>query len=252
MGDDAADILVLDEKMVEIERISIFPKGISARLPKAFKADIEASLILTRNGIASILFLGSGSLSPHRDTAFLFNPQTKKVENVSMRGFYQQLRAQLSDLNIEAATSIENSMLIGIRANRSNPTNYLILAKNNYNSFQYTKKIKIQLGIDQVGISGMDYDEKGDILFMTFSTEDTVNSYDDGKIGESYLAVIENTKQRLTEVNFTISSIYKLSDFHSDFKSQKIESISIHSDQRKLHLVADDDKGNTTFFTLGF
>lgn len=252
MGDDAADILVLDEMMVEKERIPIFPKGISTRLPKASKADIEASLILRRNGTSSILFLGSGSLSPQRDTAFLFNPKTKKVENVNMTGFYQQLRTQLSDLNIEAATSIENNLLIGVRANRSNPDNYLVLAKHDDNSYQFTRKIKIQLSINQAGISGMDYDEKSDVLFITFSTEDTANSYDDGNIGESYLAVIKNAKQLLKEANLTIPFTYKLSDLHSDFKGQKIESVSLHGNERRLHLVADDDKGNTKFFTLGF
>jgi len=252
MGDDAAEILVLNAKLDEIERIAIFPKGISVRLPKTLKADIEASVVLRQDGIESIIFMGSGSFSPQRDTAFSFNPISKLVKRMDMTAFYDQIRVQLSDLNIEAATSVGNNLLIGVRANRSHPDNNLVMAKPVENSYQVDRKIKIQLSIDQAGISGMDYDEKGDVLFITFSTEDTVNSYDDGEIGESYLAIIPGAKLLLQMQSLNVTSLIKLSDIHAEFKNQKIESVSLTGEDRKLLLVADDDQGNTKFFEIKF
>ncbi len=252
MGDDAAEILVLNEKMDETERIPIFPKGDSSRLPKASKADIEASVTIDHEGTDSVLFLGSGSLSPQRDSAFLLNPKTKAVRRMDLKRFYDQLRTQFQDLNIEAATAIESKLLIGIRANKSHPDNYLVLAGQTGISYEFQRKIKIQLSIDQAGISGLDYDEKRDVLFITFSTEDTANSYDDGNIGESYLAALQNARQLLKGTGLIIPSLIKLTDLHSEFRSQKIESVSLKGDERKLLLVADDDQGNTKLFTLGF
>jgi hypothetical protein len=252
MGDDAAEILLLNDRMDETERIPLFPKGDTNRLPKASKADIEASAIINYEGTDSILFLGSGSLSPHRDSAFLLNPKTKAVRRLDMRGFYDQLRTQLEDLNIEAAASMENNLLIGVRANKRYPDNYLVLAERAGNSYKFQRKIKIALAIDEAGISGLDHDAKRDVLFITFSTEDTANSYDDGNIGESYLAVLTNAKQLLMGSSLVIPSLTKLTDLHSEFKSQKIESVSLKGDERKLLLVADDDRGNTKLFTLGF
>jgi hypothetical protein len=252
MGDDAAEILVLDETMRELDRITIFTRGESARLPKAFKADIESSLILSQNGTDSILFLGSGSVSPHRDSAFLFNPKTKAVRRMDMSAFYAQLREHFSDLNIEAATSVGNSLLLGVRANGSHPDNYLVFANLIDDSFTIARRIKMDLPVNDAGISGMDYDEERDILFLTLSSEATLNAYDDGLIGESFLAAVPNAKQALEETSLTVPSVYRLSDLHDELKTQKIESVSLMGRERKLLLVADDDQGNTKFFTLEF
>lgn len=86
MGDDAAEILVLNKKLEEIDRVEIFSKGEELRLPKTSKADVESSVVLVRQSKPAVLFLGSGSLSPHRDSTFIFDPELKKVTRIDTKG----------------------------------------------------------------------------------------------------------------------------------------------------------------------
>ncbi len=252
MGDDAAEILVLNDNMNELERIRIFPAGEHIRLPKDSKADVESSAIINHDGKPSVLFLGSGSRSPHRDSAFLLETKLKKVERIDTRTFFDELRMEVKDLNIEAASVAGSELLLGLRANKSYPENYIALADFGGLNFKYNRKIAIQLPLHGAGISGMDYDEKGDVLFVTFSSEDTSNSYDDGEIGESYLAIITYASQALKEDKLAITKLIMLSELSPEFIDQKIESVSLTGDPRKLMLVADDDKGNTKIFTLSY
>lgn len=252
MGDDASEILVLNEAMQEYERIMLFTKGDSLRTPKATKADIEASLIVNHEKVESILFFGSGSVTPHRDSAFLFNSIIKEIERIDYSEFYNQLRTNFAQLNIEAATLIDDNFLLGIRANISNPNNFIAVASSDIFSPKFKRKIEIKFSITlEIGISGMDYDSKSDQLFITFSSEDTTNAFDDGKVGDSYLAIIEDSKRKLLHNELVITSLIKLADIDSVFTEQKIEGVCATTDNRLL-LVSDDDLGNTRIFNLSF
>jgi len=252
MGDDASEILVLNDKLEEVERIKLFPKDENIRIPKAIKADIEASVVFSQNGIDSILFFGSGSVSPHRDYAYLFEPESKSISRIDFSNFYDQLRIQFAQLNIEAATMLGNSLALGIRGNRSHPDNYIALANPGKLSPEFKRKVLIKLPVEHTGISGMDYDSERDILFITFSSESTSNSYDDGEIGESYLAIIQDAADHIEKNELHISALTKLSDLGPEFKLQKIESVSLTGDNRQLLVVADNDQGNTNLFRIGF
>ncbi len=252
MGDDASDILILNNKLVEVERVPLFPKDENIRIPKANKADIEASVVIRQNGSEGILFLGSGSVSPHRDHAYLFEPESKSIRRVDFSDFYDQLRNQFAQLNIEAATMLGNSLALGIRANRSYPDNYIVLAIPGKISPEFRRKVLLKLPVEHAGISGMEYDGVQDILFITFSSESTTNSYDDGEIGESYLAIIQDAADQIQKNELYISSLSKLSDLGTEFKFQKVEAVSLTGDNRQLLLVADNDQGNTNLFRIGF
>lgn len=252
MGDDASDILVLNDQLKEIERIQLFTRGQNVRTPKATKADIESSVVITKEGVKSILFLGSGSLSPHRDKAFLFNPNNKKSITIDLTGFYNQLRANLSQLNIEAATMIGDDLVLGIRANASHPENFFVLSSVDAISPAFKRKILINMPVKGAGISGMDYDQEHDMLFVTFSTENTSDSFLDGAIGESYLAIITDARKQFQKTEFNIPSLTKLANLSPDFSHQKIESVTLVRGKRQLLLVADDDLGETRLFEVGF
>ena len=252
MGDDASEMLVLDELLGETKRLQVFPKGKDFRIPKLIKADIEASAVIDQDGKQGILFLGSGSLIPHRDSAFFFDPENSKVKRLDYSRFYDQLRTQLKQLNIEAATVMGGNLILGIRANTSYPDNYLVVATATIAAPEFKRKIHLKLPVENTGISGMDYDPQNDILFMTFSSESTPNAVDDGPAGESYMAIIPEAMGQFQNSDLTIPSLIKLSDLSSDFTHQKIESISLINGERQLLLVADDDIGNTKFFRLNF
>ena len=250
MGDDASEIMLLNEEMQEVERVSLLAKGETMRTPKATKADIEASLIVDYENEAVILFFGSGSLTPHRDSAFLFNPNTKQITQINYTAFYNQLRMEVAHLNIEAATLVNNHFLLGIRANNSSPYNTIAVASSDIFLPVFKHKIQIKLPLNlPVGISGMDYDFKTDRLFMTFSSEDTSNALDDGQVGDSYLAMVENAAQKLLNTELSLDFMVNLTDLDAVFTAQKIEGVSLIASNR-LILVADDDLGNTRIFTM--
>ncbi|WP_155975824.1 DUF6929 family protein [Daejeonella oryzae] len=252
MGDDASEILVLNDSLEETDRIKLFDDNPNQRIPKNLKADIEASALINFNERKSILFFGSGSLIPHRDSAFLFNPDDNKIEKINYSKFYDQLRRHFSQLNIESAASIGEELILGIRANASSPDNFLVVATSDDLLPVYKRRIYIHIPVKNTGISGMDYDSQQDILYMTFSSENTSNAFDDGEIGESYLAIIDDAKAQLQSDKIHISALTKLSDLSSEFKNQKIEGVCLLKEHSQLLLVADDDKGNTGLFRLGF
>ncbi len=252
MGDDSAEILVLNENMEETGRILIFPKGEKLRLPKDSKADIEASVVINEESKPAVLFLGSGSLSPHRDSSFLLYPELNQVVRIDTKIFFDELRLQVNDLNIEAAAMLNGELLLGLRANTTYPENSIAIAEKREQSFSFKRRVLIESSLRNAGISGMDYDKEEDILFLTFSSEDTSNAYDDGQIGESYLAFLPNAKEALKQEKLILSNIIELSSLSSEFRNQKIESVSLTSEDRKLMLVADDDQGNTKIFTVRY
>lgn len=252
MGDDATDILVLNDKLEELERIPLFPKAGTARIPKPLKADLESSVVIRQNGTQCILFLGSGSVSPYRDSAYLFVPETKNIRRIDFSGFYDQLRKQFAELNIEAAAMLGDELILGIRGNRTNPDNYIVLANPGKLPPEFKRKVLVKLPVEYAGISGMDYDGEQDILFITLSSESTPNAYDDGQIGESYLAIIQDARKQIQENELNISSLTKLSDLSPELGFQKIESVTQTGDKRQLLLVADNDLGNTDLFRIGF
>lgn len=252
MGDDASEVLVLNAELKEIERIEIFPRAKEMRLPKDSKADVESSVLIDYNGKPAVLFFGSGSHSPYRDSAFLLEYETKQVKRIDTKIFFDELRAEVQDLNIEAATRLGNELLMGLRGNMTYPENYIAVSALNDLSFKFKRKIFIDSPFKHAGISGMELDPKADILFITFSSEETSNSYDDGKIGESYLAIISNAQQALQDDELIIDKAITLSELSPEFAGQKIESVSLTNSPRRLLFVADDDLGNTKLFTIRF
>ena len=252
MGDDSAEILVLNQDMEETGRIEIFIKGDEMRLPKDTKADVESSVAVNYQGKSAVLFLGSGSFSPHRDSIFLMDPELKQVTRIDSQKFYDSLRLEVNELNIEAAAMIDEELLLGLRANTSHPENYIAIAEIKELTFTFKRKILIQSSFENAGISGMDYHQDDDILFITFSSEDTSNAYDDGQIGESYLALVTDARSALKQQKLMLNRVVKLSDLSPEFRDQKIESVSLMNGHRKLMLVADDDKGQTKIFTIKY
>ena len=103
------------------------------------------------------------------------------------------------------------------------------------------------------GVSGLDYSDRSDRLFLTVSTENTYSSFADGTIGKSYLWIIDNisSKRRLAAIN--PNRIIDLESIDKRFEGHKIESVCIFAETKRLYrlaLVADDDTGTSILFTL--
>lgn len=255
-GDDASDILIMDKKWRELGRIKIFefPEG---RIPKSVKSDLEATTIVFRNEIPHLLILGSGTREEHRNKAILVNLESNNFSEHGIEVFYNRLRDEgITDLNIESAAVVEDLLILGNRGKKKNEANKIVITQPDFFMHPETAEIRIipiELEEEMAELSGLTYSEKNDVLLYTASTEDHENSYEDGKIGDSYFGVIENAYRKLYRRKVRINQQVRLSEIHDQFIGQKIESVCIQTDKRnrmKLHLVADNDKGGSFFFKV--
>jgi hypothetical protein len=126
VGDDAKELLLMNKRWKEKERISLF-SSTEDRIPKKQKADLEATALVFIEHIPHLLVLGSGSLEP-RNKAVLMNLQNRELSFIDLTIFYSRLQnSGLTDLNIEGATLINNRLVLANRGNKKNPSNHLIV-----------------------------------------------------------------------------------------------------------------------------
>lgn len=259
VGDDSREVLVLNKRWKELERVPLLP-GTESRLPKQTKSDLEATTIVTINRIPRLLVLGSGSLEKNRNKAILFDLDSYLKDEFDLTPFYNRLqKAGIKALNVEAAALVEDHILLGNRGNRKNPVNQLIITRNAFWKHQQQAEISVvdlELPLKDtkgIGISGLAYSLLNDTLIFTASTEQTDNAADDGSIGDSYLGIIENASRKIGRKSLKVNELINLGEVHELFKGFKIESACIQSEKNnnlKLHLVADNDTGKSYLFKL--
>ena len=259
MGDDATQVLITDTLFNVKDSINVFTTA-EKRIAKDEKADMEAIALINRNKTPLLLMLGSGSLSPTRDSCIIIDPATKEKKHYSLSRFYSRLKsAGIRDLNIEGVTSLPFGIGLVSRGNKSFPRNILVITDDKFWENQGTsdfKLIKIGANSDTSffnGISGIDYSTRTDQLLLTVSTEDTHNSYEDGAIGKSYLWIINNITAKKELEGINPNTIIDLEEMDPRFKGQKIESVCIIAEdklKREFVLTADDDKGGTVLFRI--
>ena len=259
IGDDATYLLITDSNFNSVDSISLytFPEK---RISKAIKADLEAITLLNDNNQQKILLLGSGSLSPYRNTGWLIDPVTRHKDSIRLDIFYQRLKENgLTDINIEGICSIPGTVILSNRGNKNYPKNFLIFTKEDFWKNQPATPITlIPIGINTEntlfnGVSGMTYARETDQLIITVSTEDTRNSIDDGTIGKSYLWIVNDISTKRNQKAIIPDKIIDLEKTDNRFKGYKIESVCITSATKDiLHLVlaADNDNGSSTLFRL--
>ncbi len=256
IGDDANELLILDSNLNPIDSINFYSFK-EKRIPKKAKADLE-SITITKDN--KLLIVGSGSLSPNRNIAWLIDPATKKKDSIRLDTFYQRLIPNgIREINIEGICAIPGSIILTNRGSKGYPKNHLILTSNDFWTDQANAPISLILVGSSTdsslfnGVSGLAYSKQSDRLILTVSTEDTRNNMDDGAIGKSYLWIIENitSKKKWKAVN--PDKIIDLENIDPKFRGQKIESVCITKETKNfLHLVlaADNDDGSSSLFKL--
>ena len=257
-GDDAKQLLVLNKRWKELERINLF-EHTSYRIPKDEKTDLESSIRLSDNKHPELFLLGSGS-GAQRNKGLLVNVENGQKEEKNLDVFYDRIRKSgIKELNIEAAALVKEYAIFCNRGNLTNRDNHLIITKADFWKNQDAVDLivlKMELPLNSqhvIGISGLTYSPKNDWLIFTASTEVTQNAYDDGEIGESYLGIIENASRKIGRKSMKVNGILPLSQFHQSFAKKKVESLCIQRDKYnrlKLHLVADNDTGVTYLFKI--
>lgn len=254
-GDDATHILIMDKKWREIDRIKIFDSPVE-RIPKNVKSDLEATAVIFQNEVPFLLILGSGSRE-QRKKAILLNLESNNFSDYDITPFYNRLvEMGIKDLNIESAAVVEDLLILGNRGSKKNEANHIIVTDLSFWDHPDSVEIRIipiELENDGAELSGLTYSERNDTLLFTASTEDRNNSYEDGRIGESYFGIIENAYRKLYRKKLKVNELIALAEIDPEFKGHKIESVCIQSEKTgrlKLHLAADDDTGGTFLYKI--
>ncbi|WP_343307650.1 hypothetical protein AAHN97_11005 [Chitinophaga niabensis] len=256
-GDDASCIYSLDDDFALVS-VTPIPGPDQYRIPKKEKRDWESLAIVGTEGSKALLLLGSGSLSPQRDHAALWDFGQESPSILNLGPFYTQLRSHgLTELNIEAATAFGSGILLGNRGHKHHPYNTLIYSPvvdvwKSPTSTHCSELILPEETTGFTGISGLAWWPERDWLFFTASSEDTANVYDDGEIGESRVGLIRNASMALLKDRVWPDEWVRLEGISPLFFKKKIESICLREsgNSPELILVADNDDGSSHLFRL--
>jgi len=261
-GDDATSIAVLDRNLIPVHSIAIsdYPEK---RIPKPVKPDYEASTLMTVGGKPTLAILGSAS-TPVRKKLMLVAPDAAGPFTMSFPTdvFIRRLTAAgIKEVNLEGITMVGNRVVIANRGNLAYQENHLILTDPAFWLRQDTAALFVcrpdvsAFVPGFTGLSDIAWLPERDILFLSFSSEDTTNAYDDGAIGLSYLAWIHKPLDKLSAAVCKPDGMVVLSEVSTEFNGQKIEGICATAgpgNSITIHLVADNDTGDTGLFELRF
>lgn len=257
VGDDAANVLVTNKRWNARHTIKLFDSD-QKRISKKNKADLEATTALYLDNENYLLVMGSGAAEP-RNKGILVNLKNEKVKSFDTSVFYERIKKKgVTDLNIEGAVQVHEFLVLCNRANNTHPQNTLIITSPDFFRRQEDAQIDL-LDIDfsayegAIGISGLTYSYVHDQLIFTTSVEDTADSYNDGPIGISYLGIVENGYRKIWRHKMKVNELIDLPGTHSEFKGHKVESVCIQSERNrsiKMHMVADDDTGESFLFKV--
>jgi hypothetical protein len=157
-------------------------------------------------------------------------------------------------MNIEGMATMRNGLILVNRANKTHPSNTLVLSGLTRSAGIAQKSIAIDLGTEKViGVSGLHYLPALDLLLFTASEEDTPSATQDGTIGDSHLGYINSFTRRLGDSVIRPDRLINLTASDGRFSGQKIESICVETLVAEgviVHLAADNDNGKSTLFKL--
>ncbi len=254
-GDDAAYMLITDTSYNRVDTV-LYDVDTTYRISKSSKADIESTTLIVNNNEKFLYALGSMS-AKNRSRLFYF-PLADIHTFLSMdySPFAQKLKA-VPELNIEGMTLVGSKLILANRANNTNRTNKFIIAGNNLYEYKTLPPPRVvDLRIDSqkvIGISGLYYVEEKDLLLFTASEEDTKSAIEDGIINDSYLGMISRFSLKLEDKTIQPDQLIRLSSIDRVFEKQKIESVCMqyqNADSLVLHLAADNDNGQSSFFKI--
>ncbi|MDB5246387.1 MAG: hypothetical protein JWQ40_781 [Segetibacter sp.] len=259
IGDDANHILILDNDYNPLDSITLFNPE-QPRIPKYKKADLEASAIITTNGRTRVLVFGSAAVS-NREVVMEFNPKNPadSIKTINTSVFMQRVKqAGIKEVNIEGAAIVKDVLVLCNRANETHTVNHFISTSPDYFNNQVAARLKVSRirlpkQTNVAGISGLAYVPQEDLLLFTASTELTGNAYDDGEIGDSYIGWIKNISTQLNSTEISPDGMINLVEADKEFSGEKIESICVEKYEDgffTLHLVSDNDKGQSVLFKV--
>ncbi|CAL1520164.1 DUF6929 family protein [Chitinophaga sp. MM2321] len=262
VGDDANYVLILDAQYQQVDKIMLFDYP-QQRIPKPVKADLETSVILPLAGKPHLLVFGSASLEERKRMILipLMTTDYKRFYPESYGDdFFDQLKNEgITQMNIEGATIIGEQLVLANRGNNTHTENQLIMVHPEF----WKEGMPCQLTISRVsipsltknfpGISELCYVASRDLLLVTITSEATSNAYEDGEIADSYIGWIAHAAEKIKAPTIALDGVLNLPATDPVFLHQKIEGVCVaqeSADALFLHMVADNDQGETSLFNV--
>lgn len=265
IGDDSRNVLVMNNDYEHLGAIHLFDHT-ELRIAKQEKVDLEGSAIVRVDNTDNLLIVGSGSRK-NRKRIILIPLTQAGLETGSMqhaiyktKDFLKRIEAAgVAEINLEGVTLVNNSLVLGNRGNRSTQDNHLIVTDTNFwenqdNANLVIKRLVLPVNHTEVvlGVSELCYIRENDTLLISLTSEATGNSYDDGEIGDSYIAWISNASDQLRKNEIIPDELVNLSTIEEVFKRQKVEGMcyQMAGADFMLHLVSDNDNGESRLFQV--
>ena len=261
IGDDASFLFEMDSlhHLLKKYQISSMNREKNGRIQKNIKPDFEALDVYENQ----LLILGSGSKKMNRDTAVIFNLETKKIEGKkNLRPLYEQFLFiagfdSSQNINIEALASDQQYVYMMHRGNICGKNVIFQIAIDDWQNYWQTDimpeirthffhlpEIKDYLS----GFSGACISPDQQFLLFTASVESTSDVYHDGEVLGSFIGTIPIQGKEAWQKQDS----YLLIKNDSILKT-KLESISIIKQQgNTYHLlcVSDNDNGDSGIYQI--
>jgi len=265
IGDDSRNVMVMNNDYEGLGSIHLFDHA-EQRITKQEKVDLEGSAVVRLDNRDNLLIVGSGSRK-NRKRIILIPLTQAGLEIDGMqhaiyktKDFLKRIEAAgLPEINLEGVTLVNNELVLGNRGNRSTQDNHLIVTNPNFWENQDNADLAIKRLImpahhtkDVLGVSELCYIRENDTLLISFTSEATDNSFDDGEIGDSYIAWISDASAQLLRNEIVLDTLVNLSTVDEVFKRQKVEGMCYQraGADFTLHLVADNDNGESRLFQV--
>jgi hypothetical protein len=272
IGDDSQYLYCVSIDGEIIGKTELFKSsaGEGERIPKKEKPDLEALTSFKKDGKDFLLIFGSGS-KPNREVCFLVEIgkpfKNTKIEEISLKEFYASLRENDDitggrKLNIEAAASTDELLILFQRGNKSGKNvllyfslkDFLAFLKDNSQPIPQSEIHQFDLpalkGIP-TGFSGAGFLPNSETLIFTASAEDTESEIDDGKTIGSLLGILNINNDDSKSIH-TAPIIWQNGDEYEG----KVESVTVLKELKKgvwdVLAVTDDDQGGSDFLKIEF
>lgn len=258
-SDNAPFLYVLNDRGALVDSIPILNENRSLHeIPKPEKSDYEAATMLQSDSVTRLLLLGSGSMSPHRDSALLMTsgaPSTQ--QKASLRPFYDELTRRgipAKSINIEAAASYGDDLILFNRGDNRmiamNADSFLgaVFGGTGLPAIRMQQVRLPAINGFTPGISGATMLNDSTVLFCG-SVEATTDWAKDGDILGSGVGIIRLTTNHKAELlQWTM-----LKDAKGVLLREKLEGIELLRYSKRVvsvRCVTDNDNGSSTLIDL--
>ena len=253
-GDDAPYLLILDTDYRPLDTVQ-YINDTAYRVPKEYKADVEATAVLLSNHEKHLYALGSFATEQRRRIFSFPLNDLHAFSNLTDSLLLQNLKA-LPEVNIEGLAFVKSRLVLANRANTTHTMNRLLVLNNIFLEHLSAQRNIIDLDLNTkkvIGLSGLYYIMEKDVLLFTASDEDTPSATQDGIINDSYIGWLNGFSKKMNLKTIYPDRLINLTQISDDFKKQKIESVcleKINNDTAMLHLAADNDNGQSRLFKM--